>query len=53
MEAWWSEAIQLQFASQNGGTYTGGPFPMRSGVVYLIEPSKVQQMTLPFEHAPA
>jgi PPOX class probable F420-dependent enzyme len=33
--------------------YTGQPFPMRSGIVYLIEPSKVQQMQLPFEHAPA
>ena len=33
--------------------YTGRPSPMRSGVVYLIEPAKVQQMELPFEHAPA
>jgi PPOX class probable F420-dependent enzyme len=33
--------------------YTGQPFPMRSGVVYLIEPEKVQAMSLPFEHAPA
>jgi PPOX class probable F420-dependent enzyme len=33
--------------------YTGAPFPMRSGVVFLIEPAKVQQMTLPFQHSPA
>jgi len=33
--------------------YTGAPFPMRSGVVFLVEPEKVQSMTLPFEHAPA
>jgi PPOX class probable F420-dependent enzyme len=33
--------------------YTGQPFPMRSGVVFLIEPEKVQQMELPFRHAPA
>ena len=33
--------------------YTGEPFPMRSGIVFLIEPAKVQAMTLPFEHAPA
>lgn len=33
--------------------YTGRPFPMRSGIVFLIEPEKVQQMVLPFEHAPA
>jgi PPOX class probable F420-dependent enzyme len=32
--------------------YTGEPFPMRSGVVFLVEPEKVQQMTLPFSHAP-
>ena len=29
------------------------PFPMRSGVVFLIEVEKVQAMTLPFDHAPA
>jgi PPOX class probable F420-dependent enzyme len=33
--------------------YTGNPFPMRSGVVFLIEPERVQSMTLPFDHAPA
>jgi PPOX class probable F420-dependent enzyme len=33
--------------------YTGHPFPMRSGVVYLVEPEKVQAMNLPFEHTPA
>jgi PPOX class probable F420-dependent enzyme len=33
--------------------YTGNPFPMRSGVVFLIEPEKVLQMELPFEHAPS
>ncbi len=33
--------------------YTGQPFPMRSGVVYLIEPSRVQRTELPFRHAPA
>ena len=33
--------------------YTGNPFPMRSGVVFLIEVEKVQAMTLPFDHAPA
>ena len=32
--------------------YTGQPFPMRSGVLYLVEPEKVQQFTLPFTHAP-
>jgi hypothetical protein len=34
MDAWWSEAIQLQFESQNGGTYTGGPY---RGVIHTTE----------------
>jgi PPOX class probable F420-dependent enzyme len=33
--------------------YTGQPFPMRSGVVYLIEPQKVGFMELPFADRPA
>ena len=33
--------------------YTGEPFPMRSGIVFLIEPERVQRMELPFRHAPA
>ena len=32
--------------------YTGRPFPMRSGRVYMVEAEKVQQMTLPFTHTP-
>ena len=32
--------------------YTGKPFPMRSGVVYEIEPERVSFMELPFEHTP-
>jgi hypothetical protein len=33
--------------------YTGQPFPMRSGIVFLVEPERVFNMTLPFEHTPA
>jgi len=33
--------------------YTGQPFPMRSGTVYLVEPERVQSMELPFRHTPA
>jgi|SRR3954471_6246087 len=33
--------------------YTGEPFPMRSGVVYEIEPDQTGFMELPFEHRPA
>jgi PPOX class probable F420-dependent enzyme len=32
--------------------YIGGPFPMRTGVVFLVDPDKVQHMNLPFEHKP-
>jgi PPOX class probable F420-dependent enzyme len=32
--------------------YTGKPFPMRSGIVFLIEPERVQSMELPFRHEP-
>jgi len=34
MEAWWSEATDLEFASQNGGAYSGGPF---RGVIHTTE----------------
>jgi PPOX class probable F420-dependent enzyme len=32
--------------------YTGKPFPMRSGIVFLVSPDKVFTMELPFEHDP-
>ena len=34
MNAWWSEATKLPFASQNGGSYNGGPF---RGVIHTTE----------------
>lgn len=33
--------------------YTGEPFPMRSGVVYLIDVERSASMTLPFADTPA
>jgi PPOX class probable F420-dependent enzyme len=33
--------------------YTGQPFPMRTGVVYLIEPERSAFVQLPFAHTPA
>ena len=33
--------------------YTGKPFPMRSGVVYLVEVEHEQTMKLPFEDTPS
>lgn len=32
--------------------YTGRPFPMRSGIVFLVEIEREWSMTLPFEDAP-
>lgn len=32
--------------------YTGEPFPMRSGVVFLVEPERVGFIELPFRHTP-
>ena len=29
--------------------YTGEPFPMRSGIVFLVETGRVQSMILPFQ----
>jgi PPOX class probable F420-dependent enzyme len=31
--------------------YTGEPFPMRSGVVFLVEPERARYTELPFRHA--
>ena len=33
--------------------YTGRPFPMRSGVLYVVEPEHVWSTTLPFADRPA
>jgi len=30
--------------------YTGEPFPMRSGVVFLVEPDRARETVLPFRH---
>jgi PPOX class probable F420-dependent enzyme len=33
--------------------YTGKPFPVRRGIAPLVEPEKVFELELPFEHTPA
>jgi hypothetical protein len=33
--------------------YTGKPFPVRRGIALLVEPEKVFELRLPFEHTPA
>jgi PPOX class probable F420-dependent enzyme len=42
----------LEVIDRLSNRYTGKPFPMRSGVVFLIEPEKVGYMELPFEDTP-
>src|SRR3954466_8095044 len=43
----------LQVIDRISNRYTGQPFPMRSGTVYLIEPDHVGFMELPFADKPA
>ena len=33
--------------------YTGEPFPMRSGIVFLVEPERARYTELPFRHTRA
>jgi PPOX class probable F420-dependent enzyme len=42
-------AAALEVIDRLSDDYTGKPFPMRSGVVYLVEADKVQTMELPFQ----
>ena len=39
----------LEVIDRLSDDYTGKPFPMRSGIVYLVEAEKVQGMELPFQ----
>jgi len=41
----------LEVIDRLSNRYTGKPFPMRSGVVFLLEPDKVGYMELPFEES--
>ncbi|HEX2088096.1 MAG TPA: TIGR03618 family F420-dependent PPOX class oxidoreductase [Solirubrobacteraceae bacterium] len=42
----------LEWMDRRAVAFTGRPFPMRSGTLYVVEPQKVWKMTLPFEDAP-
>ena len=42
-------AAALEVIDRLSDDYTGKPFGMRSGIVYLVEADKVQAMELPFE----
>ncbi|HEX8122335.1 MAG TPA: TIGR03618 family F420-dependent PPOX class oxidoreductase [Solirubrobacteraceae bacterium] len=39
----------LEWMDATAIKYTGKPFPMRSGTLYVVEPEHVWSMTLPFE----
>src|SRR3954447_7982714 len=43
----------LEIIDRLSHRYTGAPFPLRSGRVYVIRPDRVGYMELPFEHTPA
>ena len=43
----------LEIIDRMAVRYTGNPFPMRSGIVFLIEPERVYELELPFQHTPA
>ncbi|MDQ2983854.1 MAG: PPOX class F420-dependent oxidoreductase [Actinomycetota bacterium] len=43
----------LEIIDRISNVYTGQPFPMRSGVVYEIEPERSGFVELPFRHEPA
>ena len=45
-------AAALEIIDRLADDYTGRPFPMRSGIVYLVKADKVQHMDLPFEARP-
>ena len=40
----------LEIIDRLAQKYTGAPFPMRSGVVFLIEPERARSTELPFTH---
>jgi PPOX class probable F420-dependent enzyme len=42
----------LEVIDRLSNDYTGQPFPMRSGIVFLIEPEHVGFMALPFADRP-
>ena len=43
----------LEIMDRMAVRYTGEPFPFRQGIALLVEPERVFEMTLPFEHRPA
>jgi len=42
----------LEIMDRMSMRYTGRPFPHRQGIALLVEPERVQEMKLGFEHTP-
>jgi PPOX class probable F420-dependent enzyme len=48
----WEGERALEAMDRMSRRYTGSDFPLRSGVLFLVEPEGVFKMGLPFEHTP-
>jgi PPOX class probable F420-dependent enzyme len=49
----WEGERALEAMDRMSRRYTGNDFPLRRGVLFLVEPERVFHMSLPFQHAPA
>jgi PPOX class probable F420-dependent enzyme len=47
----WDGERALESMDRMSRRYTGADFPVRRGVLFLVEPERVFSMVLPFEHA--
>jgi hypothetical protein len=47
----WEGERALEAMDRMSRRYTGADFPLRRGVLFLVEPERVFSMVLPFEHA--
>ena len=47
----WEGDAALEVMDRMSRRYTGADFPLRRGVLFLVEPERVFAMKLPFEHA--
>jgi PPOX class probable F420-dependent enzyme len=48
----WEGERALEVMDRMARRYTGSDFPLRTGVLFLVEPERVFKMALPFQHAP-
>jgi PPOX class probable F420-dependent enzyme len=49
----WEGERALEAMDRMARRYTGNDFPVRRGVLFLVEPERVFKMALPFQHAPS